>query len=632
AGVDFETEYTDEGELQVDVSYIPEEKKQELAETIIDDQKESLDRWFDYFTSEDSNSFPMWAKYWAFTGMTKLGTYDKEEGSFDTRSKGTVAPFPDLNREALARAVDYMVGKYSEEYLNLQQDKKELKNKIDRLDSYRRLTQKIEEKQDELPKQALEGMQRNLEDYQEEFGEDVDFSNKESELTEKLQNLEQKEEEILQTQNLTEEEKQAFSTESLRKMYAKALKETVPTEKKELKRTEGKWVKFPQGADPSEYVPEDFDQPLLDSIQGHGTGWCTAGRNTAETQLEGGNFYVYYSETEEGDPETPRAAIRMEDNQIAEVRGIAEEQNLDPYITEVVDSKLDEFGEKGKEYKEKLEDTEKLNQIAEKHYSGQKLSKKELEFLYELNDSIEGFGYESDPRIEEIKEDRDTKEDMLTIFECSEEEIASSPDEIDENTKAYLGTLEKGVFDKVFQYDIEHIYTSFPEGKIEITENFEVEPTTLKEFKKKVKEYNKKVTDKSENITITRWAQDVMRQEDFKTLEDPQQVDLVRLDVSDLFGDERQHTLEEIYERAEELGLDLCPPEVGPNLRLEYTNQPDQEWLMIAHDSIEDSVRYSGGCSFLLNVRRRGSALMLRASDGGLDWDPVSRFVFAARK
>ncbi|MFB6212313.1 MAG: hypothetical protein ABEI53_00635, partial [Candidatus Magasanikbacteria bacterium] len=142
--------------------------------------------------------------------------------------------------------------------------------------------------------------------------------------------------------------------------------------------------------------------------------------------------------------------------------------------------------------------------------------------------------------------------------------------------------------------------------------------------------YNKKVTDKSENIKIAGWAEDVMSREDFKTLEGPQQVDLVRLDVSDLFGDDKEHALEEIYERAEELGLDLCPPEVGPSLRLEYTNQPDKEWLVIAHKPIEDSDGYSG----LLFVDRHGSACGLRAFHDvlGNRWFPDGRFVFAARK
>ncbi|MFB6181801.1 MAG: hypothetical protein ABEJ24_02790 [Candidatus Magasanikbacteria bacterium] len=425
AGIEFEKEYDDEGNLHVSIEYIPEDKKQELAETVIDDQKESLDQWVDYFTSEDSDSFPMWAKYWAFTGMTKLGTYDKETNTFDKRSKGTVAPFPDLNREALALAVDYMINKYSEEYLDLEEEIREQENKLDRLDSYRRLKSKIEEKKDELPEQAIEGMKRNLESYQKEFGKDIDFDEKEQELQQELQQLKNKEEEVLSTERLSEEEQEIFSTESFAKMYAKALEKTVPTEEKELQRTEGSWVKFPQGSDPEEYVPEDFDKSLLESIQGKGTGWCTAGKNTARRQLEGGDFYVYYSENEEGEEEIPRVAIRMERDEIAEVRGIDEDQNLDPYIAEELSEKLDEvegIDEKEIEkYKKKAEDMEKLSEVAQKHHSGEELTKEELRFLYEIDEDIDSFGYQhGDPRIEEIREERNANEDIATIFDKPE--------------------------------------------------------------------------------------------------------------------------------------------------------------------------------------------------------------------
>lgn len=38
---------------------------------IINNQKESLDKWIDYFLSPDSNSFPIWAKFWALMQSPK---------------------------------------------------------------------------------------------------------------------------------------------------------------------------------------------------------------------------------------------------------------------------------------------------------------------------------------------------------------------------------------------------------------------------------------------------------------------------------------------------------------------------------------------------------------------------------
>lgn len=76
-------------------------KKQEMLKTIQNDQKKSLDRWIDYLTSDDAD-YPMWFKNYAFTGMLKLGKFDKEKGKFQKRTSTTTEPYLDLNREILA--------------------------------------------------------------------------------------------------------------------------------------------------------------------------------------------------------------------------------------------------------------------------------------------------------------------------------------------------------------------------------------------------------------------------------------------------------------------------------------------------------------------------------------------------
>ena len=52
------------------------------------------------------------------------------------------------------------------------------------------------------------------------------------------------------------------------------------------------------------------------------------------------------------------------------------------------------------------------------------------------------------------------------------------------------------------------------------------------------------------------------------------------------FGWPAEHSLEEIYRRARERGLDVCPAWVGPQLRLDYADQPVGEVLMVAMDPI----------------------------------------------
>ena len=64
-----------------------------MSEVLIKDQEKSLDYWVEYLISKDTNMYPMWLKYWVFTGMTKISKYDPSNGTFGTRNKETTAPF-----------------------------------------------------------------------------------------------------------------------------------------------------------------------------------------------------------------------------------------------------------------------------------------------------------------------------------------------------------------------------------------------------------------------------------------------------------------------------------------------------------------------------------------------------------
>ena len=87
---------------------------------------------------------------------------------------------------------------------------------------------------------------------------------------------------------------------------------------------------------------------------------------------------------------------------------------------------------------------------------------------------------------------------------------------------------------------------------------------------------------------------------------------------------------QQIYGRANELGLDLCPAEVGPQLRLQYKDQPEEEHLIVAMNPIADS----DGALELFLVERDDSGLWLDSyyDDPGYIWHAGSRFVFARRK
>jgi hypothetical protein len=502
---------------------VTEEMKEQLSETLITDQKFTLDKWLDYFTSPDSDSYPMWAKYWSFTNMVKLSSFDKEKHSFAKRDKGTVAPFPDLNREALAYVVDAIIKKVGKE--------------------------KIEA--------------------------DPEFQK------------------ILEGANFA-------------KLYAWAMEKVTPTEQNELLTTEGQWVKYDKGSD---------HMPLVESLQGHGTGWCTAGESTAQTQLQAGDFYVYYSYDKDGQPTIPRVAIRMQESGIAEVRGIAPDQNLDPYIGGVLKAKLAEFPD-GQAYEQKSADMKLLTEIDNKTKAGTKLNKEELTFLYEIDKPIKGFGYRRDPRIEEITSVRNHREDVLIIFDCQPNEIAWNQEEIDENTKAYIGPWNPDIFQIIRNYpNITHLYESFPDKPI-FLQTLETDPNI-----NSPKKAEQALEDK--NIFLSKWGEDILAKTVFSKSKET--YELVGFNIGQL-GFPKGATIEQIYQRAQELGLELCPAEVGPQLRL----QSDQKRTLIAMKQIADR----DGTPNVFHLGIGAIRFELRGQDVSpeLSWRSHDEFVFRFRK
>ena len=291
---------------------ITETEKKSYQEQIINDQKSSLDVWLNYLMSDDAKVYPFWAKYWAFQGMLKLGLYNKETGNFGKRTKDTIAPFPDLNREALALSIDLVVKMFNKEPIG------------------------------------------------------------------------DKELEML------------VKSGSFGKIYSYVMFNVLKDKKSTIKKSTGKWVKYNQGSN---------HMTLVKSLQGYNTGWCIAGEATAESYLSDGDFYIYYTLDENGEYKVPRIAIRMENGKIAEIRGVAEEQNLESEMEMILEEKLKEFPDK-EDYYEKVSDMKILTYIYKKHKNKEELTKEEILFLYEIDDKIKGFGYGKDPRILEIKQER----------------------------------------------------------------------------------------------------------------------------------------------------------------------------------------------------------------------------------
>lgn len=396
-------------------------------------------------------------------------------------------------------------------------------------------------------------------------------------------------------------------------LYAELIAKSLAASMENRETTAGQWVKYEQGK-PGEAAR------LFESLDGRGTGWCTAGRSTAETQIESGDFYVYYTNDDQGNPIQPRLAIRMEGtDRIGELRGILPHQGVEPLMQEVLDEKLGEFGGEADVYRKKSGDMRILTLLAEKHEQGEVFTKDDLTFLYEINSTIEGFGYQADPRISELRADRNTERDMLVIFECTQADIARTPSEISLSTKAYVGQLEPGIFQKL-PASLEHVYTSFPERKIRHIES-RVGGKSAAELQKELE---------AAHINIGVYAKDMLKnKKEFIATPDSVDMTLIRLTVADL-GFKSSATIDQIYKRAEELGLELCPSDVGPTLRLQYQNQPLREWTYIGMKQIAASDGYP--YVFLLGRNDDGLWLSNGWARPDFGWDPHSRFVFRLSK
>jgi len=135
----------------------------------------------------------------------------------------------------------------------------------------------------------------------------------------------------------------------------------------------------------------------------------------------------------------------------------------------------------------------------------------------------------------------------------------------------------------------------------------------------------KALTDKG--CRISDWAADILKRMTVSPTE--VELDLFYVSVAELgFKDGAKRS--DIYERALKFGLELCPNEVGPQLRLQYDDQPRDEWLLIAMEPIR------GSCGLLdvFGVGRDGGGLWLNDNTGnpGIFWLASNRWVFVRRK
>ncbi len=124
----------------------------------------------------------------------------------------------------------------------------------------------------------------------------------------------------------------------------------------------------------------------------------------------------------------------------------------------------------------------------------------------------------------------------------------------------------------------------------------------------------------------------------FKASETRRSFVTIELTVRNL-GSPQGATISAVYEMAKNLGLSLCPVELGPHLRLQYLDQPEGFWgqpesrhrappgsITIASGVLEEDDDFPKG----FYLRRIKGALWLRGyrSDSGHIWSPEDRLIF----
>lgn len=139
-----------------------------------------------------------------------------------------------------------------------------------------------------------------------------------------------------------------------------------------------------------------------------------------------------------------------------------------------------------------------------------------------------------------------------------------------------------------------------------------------------------KVAVKTVGHNISDWSNDILGKPEFTISEEQSEQELVKLSVAEL-GFKNGATRKDIYARANELGLALCPNEVGPQLRLQYKDQPKGGGILVAMEPITDS----DGDRLVFSVERNdGGESWLDAAYGSPDivWFGSYVWVFTRRK
>jgi hypothetical protein len=206
-------------------------------------------------------------------------------------------------------------------------------------------------------------------------------------------------------------------------------------------------------------------------------------------------------------------------------------------------------------YAKYLPDERKFVTLEKKIKNKEELNREELVSLYSVEENIYHFSAEGRLDLEKLRRGRDIEKDMLVVFGCEAEEVAHNISEINENTKAYVGSLEAGIFQKLPE-SVEYIYTRFPEFRI-FRDKISIGEESGEQLLANLEDLNYQAIDRAKHHL-----------KKLKANNKTQEMILVNLPAvaivksSDPY--EFRASFQALLDKARSLGLELCPQNVAP--------------------------------------------------------------------
>ncbi len=129
-------------------------------------------------------------------------------------------------------------------------------------------------------------------------------------------------------------------------------------------------------------------------------------------------------------------------------------------------------------------------------------------------------------------------------------------------------------------------------------------------------------------IEIMDDAKKILQNESFDNSDSPRNITLVRIKLQDLNIEEG--STENILNKARELGLDICPPEIAPYYRLMFDDQLENETVCLGMEEVSLSGKKQ---VYTLSLQKVDGRLRLGVMKGLINehWRQSVNFVFCLR-